>query len=914
MHRPTVATKYLPLLTALLLWGCAHRPVLELPRMAPALQEQIQTGALARDRGDYPAALTAFQQALEQARTQQNPPASALLLSEIGVVHADSGQSDRAMNSLAEALALYRELEDPAGEIRILNELGVIHTRRYRYPQAIHHHQQALQLARDHGDRWAEGQALANLATIHQSRGEQRRALAVYREALALFRTLRDPDAVATTLTGLGTVHEQLGQYQDALHAHQEAMALHQRLDDPAGQARSLNSLGVVYLQLGQDRQALGHFQAALALQQSLDDRVGLGLTLINLGVAQRRLGNWPAAQTRHEAALEIHRDLGDRITEGLVLINLGVVHEARQRYPEAMDHYRRGLAILQPLEHRQGMALALNNMGGLYHRQAAYPRALALFREALTLNTALALPDEIWKNWTGIQRSLAAQGDHRAAILAGKQAVQTLQDLRGNLNRLEPLLQQSFVAEREAVYRELADLLIRQGRLAEARQILDLLKGEEYFQFIRRDRRAAPSLAEQPGLSAGERAVLARYRQGLERLPDAGGRLPAIQQALDGLLDGLEGTLADTAGGGDAARDLPDAGTTRELQVMLAALGRGAVTVHTLMAEDTLHLLLTTPTDQVARQSPVDRATLHTLIGDFRQALQSDRRRQRRARLLGQRLYDHLIRPLADDLRAAGARTLMVSLDGALRYLPLAALNDDGRFLISDYTLVLYTPTVTDHLVRGPQPGWEVVGLGTSREVAPFPALPHVTTELEGIIRRDDDDPDGVLWGRIYLDEAFTARQLTDALLDYPVIHIATHFSLVPGNERDSGLLLGDGGMLTLAQLRENRAFDFSGVELLTLSACDTAIGTGGDGDEIDGLATLAQQRGARSVLATLWQVDDRSTALLMQRLYALHQSAGSELTKAEALRRAQLEMLEHERFRAPFFWAPFVLMGNWL
>jgi CHAT domain-containing protein len=380
-----------------------------------------------------------------------------------------------------------------------------------------------------------------------------------------------------------------------------------------------------------------------------------------------------------------------------------------------------------------------------------------------------------------------------------------------------------------------------------------------------------------------------------------------------------------------------------------LRDLGPGTVALYTLVGAEKSHVLLITPDVQLAREVPIPAADLSRKVLAFREVLEAVRRQPSPPdpRPLAQELYDLLVGPVAPDLRAVRARTLMWSLDGVLRYLPLAALHDGERYLVERYALVGFTPASQSRWKDASLPWRQALGLGVSKAHAPFPALPGVVRELRGIIR----DPaqgatEGVLPGTIKLDEAFTGPEMLAALRQgYPVVHIASHFRLHPGDETASFLLLGDGSRLSLAQVKTWPTV-FGGVDLLTLSACHTATGgTEADGKEVEGFAVLAQRQGAKAVVATLWPVEDVSTKEVMQTFYRLRDTQPG-LSKAEALQQAQRQLLagleplitatgtrdsapEHTRSPAaplpplaqnpqasyahPYFWAPFVLIGNW-
>jgi CHAT domain-containing protein len=276
----------------------------------------------------------------------------------------------------------------------------------------------------------------------------------------------------------------------------------------------------------------------------------------------------------------------------------------------------------------------------------------------------------------------------------------------------------------------------------------------------------------------------------------------------------------------------------------------------------------------------------------------------------MAQALYKLLLSPVESDLEQAGASTVMLSLDGALRYLPFGALHDGKQFLAERWNLPIYTSVTKNRLLDSVNPAWHAAGLGVTRAHGDFAALPAVKGEMESIVKSSRS---GVLSGEVYLDDAFTANRLRDiGQRNFQLMHVSSHFRFSPGTEVNSFLLLGDGQQLTLGDIRTQN-YRFDNVDLLTLSACDTGLGGGRDenGREIEGFGVIAQQQGAKAVLATLWPVADKSTALLMANMYRIRQE--QHLTKIEALRQAQLSLMAQSRYSHPFYWAPFILMGNW-
>src|SRR5438132_1526233 len=231
-----------------------------------------------------------------------------------------------------------------------------------------------------------------------------------------------------------------------------------------------------------------------------------------------------------------------------------------------------------------------------------------------------------------------------------------------------------------------------------------------------------------------------------------------------------------------------------------LRELPPGTGAVYTLVSEDKYRAILVTPDVQKAYEYPIKAADLNRKILEFRQVVQNPKLDPRP---LAQELYKVLVASMADDLRQAKAQTVMWSLDGNLRYLPVAALFDGKEYLIEKFGLAVFTPASNARLKDRPNTHWTAAGFGVTKEQDGASALPEVASELRGIISQNPGE-NGVLNGEIKLDDEFTQQAMRATLFKrYPVVHIASHFGFQPGNETKSFLLLGDGSHLSLAELK---------------------------------------------------------------------------------------------------------------
>lgn len=252
-------------------------------------------------------------------------------------------------------------------------------------------------------------------------------------------------------------------------------------------------------------------------------------------------------------------------------------------------------------------------------------------------------------------------------------------------------------------------------------------------------------------------------------------------------------------------------------------------------------------------------------------------------------KLYDLIFKPVENELNRTGITNLLCSLDGVLRYIPMPALWDGENYLVQRYRIALITPSSLHNINESGVGEKKILALGASLGGNGFMPLPYVRREIRAIVLNEEKGYNGLIKGEGFIDKEFTRDTMIKQLQNkYPLVHISSHFLFSPGDETKNHLLLGDGSIMKLSEMRGlGKLFD--GVKLLVLSACQTAVG--GNGEEIDGFGELAQQLGAKSVIASLWSVADESTKELMVKFYQMMKD-GHVSSKMEALRQAQLEL----------------------
>jgi CHAT domain-containing protein/tetratricopeptide (TPR) repeat protein len=781
------------------------------------------------------------------------------------------------------------------------------------------------------------GRTLNDLGRLYRAQGDIKQALAAYREALALNRRLGEAWAQAATLQGLGMAYRSSGETGKAIDHYEAALALWRQLGDRLGEARTLSTLGDLYQSVGDPQRALDQLEPALALFASAGRPREEASALTSLGDALSRRGEGPKAVAALEHALAIERQNGDRDGEARTLNDLGWVYILRHDWRHVRDSFARARDLYREAGDRPAEAVARANVAWADAEAGRPPAAVAGYGEALPLLAAFGDRDAEASALLGLAQARRGLRDLAGAQAAAEQGIERVESLRGTSTSTD--LRAAFLASRQQLYAFEVDLLMERNRQqpgagwdtkalaaaerARARGLLDLLA--ESGADLRRG--VDPALLARAD-AAGRRVDEADRLRWQHRSSEA-------EQALRQALAEADRAQAELrlASPAYAALTQPHPWSAQEIQ-------RQVLDGDTLLLEYHLgrerSFLWAVTADgltayELPRRAEIEEEARHgyELLERSRETLA-----QRPAEEAMADLSDLLLKPAVGLL---ARKRLLIVPDGALHYLPFAALPVPGSSepLVAGHEVVTSLSAsalaVERHELAGrrPAPGTLAVVADPVFEAGdPRVRRPAATTaawrggdrfQRLGYSHAEAEALDALVPPDERLDalgfKASRETVLSGALARYRIVHFATHGML---DTENPGL-----SKLVLSQIDEQGrprngfvwAHEIYGLklpaDLVVLSACHTALGQEIRGEGLVGLTRGFQYAGARAVLVSLWEVDDEATAELMRLFYREMLERGRE--PAAALRSAQDALRRRPEWSTPYFWAGFVLQGDW-
>ncbi|MBD1845758.1 CHAT domain-containing protein [Cyanobacteria bacterium FACHB-63] len=732
--------------------------------------------------------------------------------------------------------------------------------------------------------------------------GQAEAAIGTWKQAEAAYKAAGDKLGTLGSQLNQVQALQSLGQYRRARTTLEQINTQLQSLPDSALKADGLRSLGITRFRVGDFKEAQAVLQSSLTISQRLNANAGQSYTLLALGNLTRALQERQKKDGVKNATTEAGASL----------------------LPKAIAFYQRA-ASLTPDDLTRSQA-KLNQLSLLAATNPTLDQTPLLSEirsllKRLPLNRAsiyaqVNLAESLMKMSNQDQREISQ------LLVNATQQARELRDPRaeayalGQLGHLYEILRQWSDAQK---------VTEQALQIAQAIQANDIA-GSWQWQLGR--------VLKQQGQTTD---AIAAYNQAVEMLSVLRGDLvamnPEVQFSFQEQVEPIYRQLVQLL-----LQNNPNQATLQRAREVIEALqlaelnnffreacldvkpqqidqvDRNAAVVYSILLPDRLAVILSLPGQPLryyTPPAPSDASTIEKAFDDLFATLNPFIATSEPLRP-NQQLYDLLVRPVAKDLAQSQVKTLVFVLDGVLRGVPIAALHDGQQYLIEQYSIALSpglqllpprwerrSPTATV-----PSNQLQTLAGGVSEARQGFSPLPGVVKEMEQIST--------LVPTNVLLNKAFTRAQFEGRVesVPFPIVHLATHGQF--SSEAEKTFLLTWDGRINVKefdQLLEGRnRQDRKPIELLILSACQTATG---DKRAALGLAGVAVRSGARSTIATLWSVQDNSTAILMTRLY--EELRQPEITIAEALRQAQLKLLRSPDYQQPFYWAPFVLVGNW-
>ena len=910
-----------------------------------ALGTSIRVNASDREK-----AIEIHQQALDLYKEIGDERGEGEVLGGLGLICTFKNDYQKAITYYQEALIKREKVDDRLLIGNTVNSLGSIYYGILKdYPVALPFFERAERIRTELGDSLNLGRTILLKASTLDNLGQFEPALGYYKRAYKLNQSSGDQSRVAESLLKAGTVLNNLGRYPEALESLDKALEINRAINKSSGISDALNQIGYVHLKLGDLNKALDKFNEAITITKDQNDKWGLAGVYNNLGVMLQDAYRFEKALEYYNNALSIYEELGDKASVLILLGNIGTINFDLKDYAKAEEYHLKGLNISRELHSKNQEATNLLNLANDQSLLGKYDEAMINYNAGLEIARSLNNPDVIWKMVAGIAEIYEQKGNYEKAVELNDTVLKIIEGLRSTLQSGEQ--KASFMASERYVFEDIINLLsilnekdgtngydklaFQYTEQSKSRAFLDLLaeslanvsEGENNELLKKQDEilidlTHAKQLLEQE--SKTEQPDQQKINETKEEIKIAEEELSKLQQEIRK----TNPRYADL--------HYPKPVTIEEVKALCP--DKNTVILEYSVGDSSSCLWVVTRSAYKLIRLP-DRKALQEQIEPFRFALSNpDQTNIEFITQGGYSLYKQLLEPAEPYLNKKSK--LIIIPDGILNYLPFEVLLTDNKgigsgnlfsglsYLIKKYPIsygqsasvlksLLSEQTESNtsdlgnkKLVAFGDPVYENINDTSRAPLINYKRLEFSGKEVENIasfFKKGNAD--------IYLKNDATEENVKreGELKKFNYIHFATHGIIDEAKPDFSSLVLTqDNNSEEDGMLQATEIFNLKlNADLVVLSACQTGLGKLVRGEGMVGLTRAFMYAGTPTVLVSLWSVSDVSTATLMREFY--RNLLKKKLDKTNALRKAQLSMLGSEKFAHPFYWAPFVLIGDW-
>jgi CHAT domain-containing protein/tetratricopeptide (TPR) repeat protein len=873
--------------------------------------------------------------------------ARARALNIMGEVYYSFGQLRKSVEMFDQALPLWVDAGERRGQALALLNLGYSYSDLGNPGLAAEYFQRALVLWRSAGERRGAALTQTALGGTHSTLGEEQLALNLHKQAADYFDAVGDKQGQAAALNGVASVYHDMSEYQSAFDSYSEALRLYESIGNRDFIALNKFLVGRILYQKGEAESALTYYGESLMLSREVGDRVVEAHALQGLAAAHFARGSVEPALAEFGAALNIYRDGGNRRSEAYALIDVGHVYASSGDLPKALAGYAEALKILREIRDRRGEALTLFRTAEAEFAGGNLTAALTHVGEAIAIGESLRTKVRNSRLRTSYFASVHKHYQLYIRVLMRLHAEQPDKGYAAS----------ALVASERARARSLLDSLFEEKITPRKGLVTELLHREQELlrELDERSEYQARLLSgREPGPEAERvaqeiRARSMEYDDVRARLREQSPRLATLTQPAQVRAEEIQAVVEDDDSLllefalGDERSYLwavgPDEITSYELPGRSTIEGLARKAYELLTVRQSLKWPLTPADEERLRVSDAEYWRQAAALSAMILGPVSGRLGSRRLLIVGDGFLNHIpFEALPKPGRHAGpdgpAEPELLFFNHEIVGLPsaltLAALRSESRpadaaamliAVIADPVFEGNDPRVLAALSKGEAPagaGKEDESLVSSLRDFGEPGGRLVLSRLPATLREakaitDVSPPDEVM-----VATGFTAskeRVVSRALKDYRIVHFATHGLLNTASPELSGVVLSlfdEHGQSREGFLRLHNVYDMElTADLVVVSGCRTGLGREVRGEGVVGLTGAFMYAGAKSVVSSLWKVDDDATAELMSHFYAAMLRDG--LPPPAALRAAKREVWGQGRWRAPFYWAAFTLQGEY-
>jgi len=872
-----------------------------------------------------------------------------------------------------ETLPLFEAAGDNYRRSLALLSIGDTYYRLSEFREALDYFNQTLALTPALGDKRLEAGASNYAGGMLDILADVGKALNQYQRALKLAREVGWQVGEATALSNIGKIYNDAADWQKALEYYNQALPINRSLGSKRNEALTLNNIGIAYSLSGEQDKALDYLQQSLPLFRGVGDKDSEAYTLLNIGRVYARMNEFEKALDQYRPAQVIQKQAGNQAQEGETLDEIGAAYAGLEQYDQAIEYHLKAIEILRGAGSLRREALALTNLGEVYNLQNQPEKALEQFNKSLAITRNLD-PSIAAIALEGVARAEAKRGNLAEARRYIAESLALIETVRTRSNNLQ--MRASYRASVERVYEFYIDVLMQQhaqsperGYDAEALQASERGRARSFLEHLSEVR-----VDIRHGINAGliekerelKRELNAKAQREMQIKARKGSaeELATLRREISSLEDEYQSVQAEIRQSSPqyAALTQPQPLGLKEIQQQLDAdtllleyslgkershlwaVGRDSLKSYVLPAQaeiekvkDRVYQSLTARSVVKSLETPAQRsARIAQADRDFEQAASE--------------LSRMILAPVASEL---GNKRLVIVADGALQYVPFAALSASpanyqplivrhevvslpsaSAFAVQRENLanrpvapktlaVMADPVFStgdprvkrDRETAGADSGtrsFEHLPANTAAgSQLTIPRLPFTRWEADQIlaVARTGSNLKALDF------RANRAMATSGELSKYRYVHFATHGYLDTARAGLSAIVLSmfdEQGKPQDGFLRTHDVYNLKlPAELVVLSACETGLGKDVSGEGLEGLTRGFMYAGARRVVVSLWNVNDKATAALMQRLYT--GMLRSNKTPAAALRAAQIEMLRNAQWQSPYYWAAFVMQGEW-